>query len=69
VNERGLIVGVQYAAGVAFQWDPRTGRTTRLPGLGDGYSDSWAVNDRAVAVGTSAVSIGGDNTATIFGRP
>ena len=64
VNDRGLVVGVQYQTGAAFQWDPRTGRTTLLPGLGYGYSDAWAVNDRGVAVGTSAF-----DTATVFGRP
>lgn len=69
VNERGVVVGIQFRAGIAFQWDPRTGRTTELPDLGDGASDAWEVNDRGVAVGNSAVSITGANTATVFGRP
>jgi hypothetical protein len=67
LNERDRVVGDQYGIGAAFQCDPRTGRTTRLPGLGECYADASAVNDRGVTVGSSPVL--GTDHATVFGRP
>jgi uncharacterized membrane protein len=68
INDRGQVVGVQNTTGRAYRWDPRTGRTTILPDLGDGYAEATALNDRGVTVGYSSVTDAGPQFAVIFGR-
>jgi probable HAF family extracellular repeat protein len=53
VNDRGLVVGVQFRQAKAFQWDPRTGRTTELIGADADHAEALAVNNHGVAVGYS----------------
>jgi uncharacterized membrane protein len=54
VNDRGLVAGSMAATGRSFTWDPRTGRTTPVPGLdGSPWADVWAINDRGTTAGHS----------------
>jgi uncharacterized membrane protein len=68
INDRGQVVGVQYLTGTAYRWDPGSGRTTALPGLGDGYDEATAINDRGVTVGYSNATETGPVYAVVFGR-
>ena len=70
INDRDQVVGVSYQNG-PFRWDPRSGRTTILTGLGDfaagHYSEAWAINDHGMTVGYSSPEMTGPSHAIIFG--
>ena len=71
INDRDQVVGVSYQNG-PFRWDPRSGRTTILTGLGEpetrGYSEALAINDRGMTVGYSSPDLLGPTHAIVFGE-
>jgi uncharacterized membrane protein len=69
INERGVVVGTQFNQATAFQWDPRTGRTTTLTGVDPEHGEAYAINGRGVVVGYSFSNDPPISHATVFARP
>ena len=73
INNRGQVVGTMVAPGgpgglTAALWDARTGRFTRLGGLGGSLSVPADINDAGLAIGTAATPDAGFVTRAVLYR-